>query len=185
MPPKAKITREMIIEAAFDIVRREGADALNARTVAARLSCSTQPVMYHFKRMDDLKKAVYLHADGFHTAYITDVGGESPVLDIGLRYIRFAAEDKQLFRFLFQSDGFCGRSIDELIDDPELMPVLSLLSHFCEVDENSAKELFRTLFLLVHGYASMYANNSMQYDEKSIANDLERAFDALLTSMRR
>ena len=48
MPPKAKITRDMIIEAGIKVVREKGAESLNVRQVAAVLGCSTQPVMYHF-----------------------------------------------------------------------------------------------------------------------------------------
>ena len=49
MPPKVKITKEMIIDAAFEIARSEGAENINARAVSKKLGCSTQPVMYHFK----------------------------------------------------------------------------------------------------------------------------------------
>ena len=41
MPPKVKITKEEIIEAALRIVRESGDEALNARNVAAALGCST------------------------------------------------------------------------------------------------------------------------------------------------
>ena len=63
MPPKAKVTRDMIVDAAFDLVRAEGQGALNARAVARRLGCSTQPVLYAFATMEELKAAVYARAD--------------------------------------------------------------------------------------------------------------------------
>ena len=56
MPPKAKITREMIIDAGFEVAREFGIEAVNARTVSEKLGCSTQPVMYHFKTIEDMKK---------------------------------------------------------------------------------------------------------------------------------
>ena len=52
MPPKAKVTREMIIDAAFEIIRNTGVETVNARTVSKELNCSTQPVMYHFKTIE-------------------------------------------------------------------------------------------------------------------------------------
>lgn len=58
MPPKAKITRDMIIDVAFEIARSEGAENINARTVSGKLRCSTQPVMYHFKKIEEIKKSV-------------------------------------------------------------------------------------------------------------------------------
>ena len=105
MPPKAQITKEMIVEAGLELVRMCGAEALNVRRVAAELKCSTQPVMYHFSTVEELKDEIYSAADEFHTGYIMNVGeNEDSMLAIGMRYIKFAAEEKHLFRFLFQSD---------------------------------------------------------------------------------
>ena len=107
MPAKAKVTKEMIIDAAFKIARETGAENINARTVSQKLNCSTQPVMYHFLTIEGLKKAVYAKSDRFHTEYL--MGIKKPqkgvMLGIGLNYIRFAVEEPHLFRFLFQS-GF-------------------------------------------------------------------------------
>lgn len=41
MPPKARITKDMIIDAAFEIAREKGVENINARTVSNRLNCST------------------------------------------------------------------------------------------------------------------------------------------------
>ena len=56
MPPKARISREMITDAAVEAVRRGGTDSITARTVAGILGCSTQPVMYHFPTVEELRK---------------------------------------------------------------------------------------------------------------------------------
>ena len=58
MPPKVKITKEGVIHTALDIVRESGAEALNARAVAAKLGCSTQPVFSNFSNMEELLSAV-------------------------------------------------------------------------------------------------------------------------------
>ena len=55
MPPKVKITKEDIIKTAVELVRSNGAEALNARAVAAELNCSTQPVFSNFATMDELQ----------------------------------------------------------------------------------------------------------------------------------
>ena len=59
MPPKPKISKDMVIDAAFDIASKTGAENINARTVSEKLNCSTQPVMYHFSTIEELKRAVY------------------------------------------------------------------------------------------------------------------------------
>ena len=108
MPPKTKVTREMIVEAAAEVVRERGYACVNARTVAQRLRCSTRPVMYRFETIERLKRSAYARADQLHGNYLMRIPPEQdPVLEIGLNYIRFAVEEPQLFRFLFQSGCAC------------------------------------------------------------------------------
>jgi AcrR family transcriptional regulator len=184
MPPGVRIPRDRILDAAFQIAREAGAENINARTVSEKLGCSTQPVMYHFKKIEALKQAVYHAADAYHSAYITDVQGDNPMKEIGLRYIRFAAEEKNLFRFLFQSDGLGGKNLSELIDGEALQPVITLLSQAAQIDLRQAKRAFRSLFLTAHGYASMLANNEMAFDEKTVGMDLTLIFDGVLCALK-
>lgn len=178
MPPKVRITREMIIQAGFAIVREEGADALNARTVAQRLGCSTQPVLYQFATVDDMRKAVYACADEFHTGYIMQglEVSEMPMLTLGLNYIRFAAEEARLFRFLFQSSGLGSGNVMNLMNDPALSPMLSILQQAADVTPEAARRIFRQLLLAVHGYASLLANNPMPYNENEAIQLLDSIF---------
>lgn len=178
MPPNAKITKDMIIDAAFEIAREKGAEHINARTIAQRLNCSTQPVMYHFSKIEHIKKAVYEKADLFHTAYITNIpeNSSNPMKEIGLSYIRFAAAEKYLFRFLFQSNGFSEKNLKALIDAEELKPILTVLQSVTGTGFEQAKEIFLSIFLFAHGYASMFANNTLEYDEEVIAAHLSRAY---------
>ena len=183
MPPKAKITKEMIIDSAFAIARTEGAETINARTIAQSLSCSTQPVLYYFSKIEDIKKAVYAKTDAYHALYLTDhiEDCDTPMLEIGLRYIRFAHEEKHLFRFLFQSGKFAGKSLSALMDTEELKPILDIMQKTAHATETQAKNIFLSVFLLAHGYASLLANNSMEYnsmeyDEKTIISCLNQAY---------
>lgn len=180
MPPKAKITREMIVDAGIEVVKESGIENVNARTVAEKLGCSTQPVMYHFKKIEEMKEAVYQKADQYHMAFLNDIQGDNPMLSIGLSYIRFAQTEKNLFRLLFQSNEFAGKSISGLIDTEEIAPVITVLSEAAGVSISQAKIIFRSLFLFVHGYASMFANNSLEYDEEMISFDLERVFAGMI-----
>ncbi len=184
MPPKPKVTPEMIVNAGFEIVRETGAESINARRVAEKLGCSTQPVMYHFKKIEDLKRAVYQKADAFHSDYITKFFSENPMLDIGVLYIRFAVMEKQLFRFLFQSNEFSGKSFTELIDAAEIHPMIAILEQSLQIAFEQAKSIFRLLFLVVQGYASLFANNAMAYDEDAVSADLMKIYKAAVIAAK-
>ena len=63
---KNKFTKEQMITAALDLVRREGTAALTARSLAEALGTSTQPVFTCFTTMDEAKRAGLLN--GWHKA---------------------------------------------------------------------------------------------------------------------
>lgn len=178
MPPKAKITKNMVVDAAFEVVREEGAENINARTVAKKLNCSTQPVMYHFSTIEELKKAVYEKTDNFHTKYLMNITEQQKgvMLVIGLNYIRFAIKEPHLFRFLFQSGFTIENSLLEMIDSEELKPVISAMQEAIGMSVAQTKEVFLIISMFAHGYASIIANNSLEYDEELVASHLERAY---------
>ena len=178
MPPKPKITKEMVIDAAFEIARKTGVDNINARTVAEKLNCSTQPVMYHFSTIEELKKAAYEKSNHYHSEYLMNITNpqEDVMLGIGLNYIRFAIEEAHLFRFIFQSGFAIENSLLEMIDSEELTPIISVMQEAMNMSIEQTKEVFLTLALFVHGYASIIANNSLEYDEELIKVHLKRVY---------
>jgi len=169
MPKKPTTTKEDMIEGAFRLIREKGHEALTVRNLASFLGCSTQPIMYQFPDTDVLKDLTYRKADSFHSEYIL---AGTDLLDIGIRYIRFAKEEPQLFRFLFQSGRFSGLSLEDLIMAPETAEVLAAVSSEEELSAEEAAAFFEPLVAVVHGYASLIANNAMKYDPDAIRNAL-------------
>ena len=74
-----------------------------------------------------------------------------------------------MFRFLFQSGFAVENSLLEMIDSEELIPVLSVMQKAMNTNIEQTKEVFVTLAMFVHGYASIIANNSLEYDEELVA----------------
>ena len=178
MPPKVRITKDIIRDAAVEVVRQSGFENINARTVSALLHCSTQPVIYHFSTIENLKRAAYEKADQMHSEYMMRIRpGQEPVLGIGLNYIRFAVEEPQLFRFLFQSGYAKESNLPEMVDSEELIPVLAAMRETSGLSMRKIKEVFITVALFAHGYASIIANNHLEFDEKLIAEHLEHAWN--------
>lgn len=174
--PKARITKEMLIDAAFEVTRTMGIENVNARVVAEKLNCSTQPVMYHFAKIEELKRAVYEKADLFHTEYLMNIRDENIMLGIGLNYVRFAIYEPNLFRLLFQSGYAVENSFLEMVESDELIPLLDMMCKTMQMEMTSVKEVFVTISMFAHGYASIIANNSLEYDEETVAKHLENAY---------
>ena len=186
MPPKAKITKEMIVDVAFGIIQREGVDKVTARSISQQLNCSTQPVLYHFATVEDIKKAVYKKADAYHSDYIMNMENDygDPMLTMGMNYINFARKERNIFQFLFQSNEFSGASILELLEMEEILPLLTVLQQELELSLEEVNEVFSTLFIFVHGYASLYANNTMIYEEANVISAVEKVFEGAICVLK-
>ena len=185
MAPKVRITKEMILDAAFALIRANGHEHLNARTIAEFLRCSTQPVLYNFKTVDEIREAVYQIADEYHTAYIMPKAqDENPMLAMGLNYARFGHEEKNLFRFLFQTNKFGGMDMAALMKNPALSDIIRVMADGLQCDADSAREMFLAFFAIAHGLASLLANNAMEYDEEQSKKMLMDVFFGMLASRK-
>lgn len=185
MPPKVKITKKMVTDASFEVVRASGHENLNARTIAEYLGCSTQPVLYNYKTVDEIREAAYEIADGYHTSFIMPKeDDENPMLALGLNYVRFGHEEKNLFRFLFQTNKFGGMDVASLMGNPELSDIMHVMAAGLGCNEEEAREMFLTFFCVAHGLASLLANNSMEYDEAGSKKMLENVFFGMVASRK-
>lgn len=72
MPPKARITKEMILNTALDLTRQSGFETVNARSVAGRLQCSTRPIFTCYENMEELKREFLAFAYEFYQQYVAD-----------------------------------------------------------------------------------------------------------------
>ncbi|MDR1761277.1 MAG: TetR/AcrR family transcriptional regulator [Bacteroidales bacterium] len=101
MPKTSSITKEMIIDAAFEIVRADGFTAISARNIAKKMGCSTQPIYWTYENMEVLKQDVITKILQFLSVQIgsyTKTG--KPFLDLGLGYIHVAFTESVLFKSL-------------------------------------------------------------------------------------
>ena len=178
MPAIAKVTKEMIIDAAFEIAKEIGAENINARTVSQKLGCSTQPVLYHFKTIEDVRMAAHRKAGEFHINYVTNLSGkyERPMLEVGMRHIQFAVEETNLFRFLFHSNYYTGVSLSDWLTGKNFDSLFPILERQAKVDKQQAYNIFSQIFLVTHGIASLLANNAMAYDEAYCIKTLSNAY---------
>ena len=164
MPPKVKVTRAHIIAAAVEIVRQSGAQTLNARTVAAALGCSTQPVFSNFESMEMLKLAVVEQADALCQDYIRreiEQGQYPEYKASGMAYIRFAKEEKELFKLLYMRD----RANESV---PAEMELGSQMEHVVQratgLQMADAKLFHLEMWACVHGIATMFATGYLDLD---------------------
>ena len=186
MPPRVKISKEMVTDASVEIIRKYGHESLNVRAIAEYLNCSTQPVLYSFRTVDEIREAAYETADQYHTAFIMPKETDrNPMLALGLNYVRFGYEEKNLFRFLFQTNKFGGMDVAALMNSPALSGILEVMAAGLHCGTKEAGEMFLAFFCAAHGLASLMANNAMGYDEAQSRKMLEDVFFGMAASRKK
>ena len=174
----ARISPDDIVAAAVDLVRAQGHECLNVRALAAALGCSTQPILYRFATMGEVRDAAYQAVDELHSAYLMDglETAQDPLMQLGLNYVRFAHDEPRLFQFLFQTDAFGGQDLGSMVAAPEVGELVEVVAQSAGMDEAQARQVFLAIFVTAHGFASLVANNSLSYDEALVAGVLEATY---------
>lgn len=166
MPPRVKFSRDEIVQAALDVAREKGADAMTTRDIAARLGVSTQPIFTYFHSMGEVRAAVYTEAEVFYQQYAFEgLSAEIPFLGFGMRHIQFAREEPELYRLLFLSHDV-SPVIEAMRHSQSLIrPTLESLYHLTQAE---ADYYFRDMWLVVHSLATLVVTGGCAYTDEEI-----------------
>lgn len=178
MPPKIKISKERVIEAAISLVRSGGAEAINARTLAATLDCSTQPIFSNFETMDDLQKAVLERAHNVYMDFLKKEaeGKQYPEYKaFGMAYIRFAKEEKELFKLLFM----CDRRSSPLPSTEDFEVSVEIIMKNVGLSRERATLMHLETWTSVHGIATMFATSFLELDWDLVSRMLSDIYQGI------
>ena len=184
MPPKVKITKEVIVQAGMEIVRRDGEAGLNARSIAAVLGCSTQPVFSNYDSMDELRLAVLAGAEGIYVSYMQQeiASGKYPDYKAsGMAYIRFAKEEKNLFRMLYMRH----RTYEQALNEAHLFDQMEeIVQDSTGLEKDRARLFHLEMWAFVHGIAAMMATGYLELDMDLVCDMITDAYQGLKNRFR-
>lgn len=179
MSPKNKVSRQDIVDAAIRVIRAQGAENLNARSIAAALGCSTQPVFSNFSTMEDLQTAVLEAVDTLCSDAMAEEvrrGVYPPYKASGMAYIRFAAEEKNLFKLLYMRNR-SGESISP--EHASFRNMTDMVQHNTGMDRSGAELFHLEMWAFVHGIAAMTATGFLDLDIELVSRMLTDAYQGL------
>lgn len=156
MPPKVKFQKEKIVDAALNVVRKRGIEAVTAREVAKELGVSVGPIFTWFDTMEQLRTEVYIKARECYREYIEKgLDGDIPFPSMWRQYLSFAKEEPELYRLLFltRPDGVSGGAVEALKLSQDLARE-SIMRHY-NMDAHAADCYFRDIWLVAFSYATL------------------------------
>jgi len=180
MPPKVKITKEDIVKTAVELIRTSGEQSINARAIAAALHCSTQPIFTNFASMDELQKAVIADVYDRYLRFLKNEAesGKHPMYKaFGMAYIRFAKEEKELFKLLFMCDRK-GENLTPGIDFEDSVQMIMNANH---IPKEKAELMHLEMWTCVHGIAVMFATSFLTLEWDLISNMLTDVYQGICT----
>ncbi len=181
MPAVKKVSREEIVEAALEVVRDGGFSAVNARSVAKKLGCSTQPIYFSFRNMDELKAALIERAAQMHEQRVRDSlraheGNDSRYSSYGMGFVQFAAEEKQLFRWLYLE----GEQLGPYQNDILLPEVIGVIMEEFGYGEGVARRFHQDMIYFTYGLAILANTGHLPLTETELREAFRREFRALI-----
>lgn len=180
MPPRLKITKDDIVKTAIDLVKREGAEAINARAIASALSCSTQPIFSNFSSMEELEEFVRISAYECYLDFLrhdVEEGKYPEYKAFGMAYIRFAKEERELFKMLFM----CDRNGKDLSPSEDFNSSVEMIMSANSISREKAELMHLEMWALVHGIAAMSATSFLDLDTELISNMLSDVYQGVRT----
>ena len=179
MPPGVKFTKEEIVEAALQLAEAQGAEAITARGVANLLHASSKVIFGGFANMEELTDAAYHAAYQKYLSFLAEAIRTSdypPYKASGMAYIRFAKEEKALFRLLYMRD----RSTEVVPEETKLGNQMENLVHInTGLEGVDAKRFHLEMWAFVHGVATMVATGFCHLDWELISRMLTDAYQGL------
>ena len=171
MPPKAKITKDMILNTVLELTREAGFEAVNARSIAGKLHCSTRPIFTCYENMEELKKEFLTFAYEYYEQFVSNYRKSeniSPYLILPLSYIEFAGDEPRLFKLLFINDmDLTMTEAKDFYKEADNEKKAQLFSETIGIDFEKAKVIFLDLFLYTHGMAVLTATQKLTLNRKN------------------
>ncbi len=181
MPRSVRITKEKILTAALDILIRDGYSAVNIKSIAKELQCSTQPIAWQFGSMDRLREALTREAVAY--ANRSMMSDSEACVDafwqVGRAYIDLAFDTPKLFRFLYmgESRAYCRGEYASILTDKGNAALIERLGSCLHIDKERAGKLFQRMLVYTHGIVSLVVSGVLNCTKAQV-RELVKDFGA-------
>jgi AcrR family transcriptional regulator len=186
MPPKQRITKEMIMEASLSLVREGGIESVNSRAVAAKIGCSTQPVFSQYPTMEDLRQAIHDYGcEEFEQTILAEKDSIDFLKKSCIALIQLARNDKNVFSLIFLSTYCAGSEfqLSRMNYKTNQLLLSSLIKNYSLTNEEALNILER-LSLLVHGIASIIATTNAVYSDTQAWFIINQTFNDMIKGLK-
>lgn len=183
--PKQKITREMVVDAAFQLAREGGMERVLVKEIAARLGCSVQPIYSCFRNMEELRRAVERRTADYMADWLSArLDPASLFQSTGRAYVRFAREEPELFKLfaLRRREGVS--SLEELRRKEASPEVAEAIAAQLGLSGGQAGQLHLDMLIYTVGLGTIFSVTTPGIPAEDVFARQERAYQAFLKQIK-
>ena len=184
--PKQKITKEMVVEAAFTLAREEGMEQVLVKNIADRLGCSVQPIYSYCQSMESLRKDVAERVDSFVREYAAArINEEDLFRSTGRAYLQLAKEEPNLFKIftLHRRDGIS--SLEEFYCAEASPRTAEIIAKSLNLTLHQAKQLHLHMLVYTIGIGTILSVTAPGIPAEDIDSLQETAYEAFLRQIQK
>ena len=185
MPPKPKFTKEELIQAALELAREGGLEAIVARNLGKKLDTAPSTIFTHFDSVEDIRQAVVEAARELYNGYVEEgLRMVPPMKGFAVQYIRFAMEESNLYSVLFMNKRDDFKYVDFIISEGHYERMISAAQDNFSLEREQAEFVYHNMWAYAHGIAVMSATGVCKFSLEEISQMLGMACRSFLIGMR-
>lgn len=181
--PKQRITKEMVVEAAFELARESGIEHVLVKNIANRLGCSVQPIYSYCSNMEELKKDVQKRTAEFFREYVAaHIDKEDYFHSIGKAYLLLSKEEPYLFElyFLRKRAECTATSLQELYMQECDASIAEFLAQKLSISREAARKLHLNMVIYNTGISTMMISSNFGIPMEELDRQLVETYEVFL-----
>ena len=186
--PKQRITKDMVVEAAFELAREGGMEQVLVKNIANRLGCSVQPIYTYCSNMEELKQDVQRRTALFFKEYVAaHMDKKDYFHSIGKPYLHLAKEEPHLFElYFFRKRMDCtATSLEELYEQECSKEIADFLVKQYSISMEAAKKLHLNMVIYNTGMSSMLIASNFGLSLDELDRQMVKTYQIFLNQVQR
>lgn len=179
MARKTQVSKEMILQAALEMLIRDGYSAINIKTLSKEIGCSTQPLVWHFESMAGLRKALAEYALNYANEKMRPCAqnGMDAFAGVGMAYINLAFDEPNLFKYLYMSgeSEFQAGGFDVLVNAKANADMVGQIADYLKMPKENVSSFFQNTMIYTHGLACFIASGVITSSKEEVIKMVHQA----------
>ena len=171
-----------MLETAYAMLVRDGYEAINIKSVAQELGCSTQPISRQFGSMEGMREALLAYCFEKLSAAFSIKGEHAAeiVLEVAKGYMDLAYDYPNVYKYLYMSehDGKKMGNVTRNRRSENYDKVIDMLVEEYSITTKAAYGFMQNMEYYVHGIASYIAADYVNASKEELIEKIEQVRNA-------